>query len=400
MAVFHYQAVTAAGDVVDGRLEAASRAEAVARLQDQGYLPIRAEAQAPARSFVRQGRGLGARDVTLLFRGLATLLAAGLPLDRALALQLDQADQRSGRALLERVAQRVKQGTALSDSLAAEGDIFPAYAVGMVRAGEASGALDTVLQRLADFQERRLQAREQIRSALIYPVLLLAMSGATVVILLTVVLPQFEAMFQDAGEALPAGARVVVAVGALVRGYGVFGAASLALGGLAVNRWRRTAPGRRAVGRLLLRLPLAGRLHVAAETAMFCRTLGTLLGGGLHMLQALAIARDTVGNPILRELLEQAEGELQRGEGLSEPLARAGIFPTLALRLMRVGEESGRLEPMLLKIADLYDDEVRRDVGRLMALLVPVLTIALGATVAAIIGAILSALLSVYSLPL
>lgn len=405
MPVFAYEAVTAAGEVVDGRVEAADRSEALRRLRDLGYLPLKAwpaATTAPAATRgLRMRRGAPRRgEVALVMRGLATLLGAGVPLERALALMSDEAASPGQRALLTAVHGRIKAGGTLADALAEQGGVVPGHAVAMIRAGEAGGDLATVLARLADLMERAAAAREHVRAALAYPALLLAVAGLTVVVLLTVVLPQFEGIFAEAGDRLPAGTRLVVAVGEALRAWWWVGGVAMAVALAILDRWRRTAAGARAMGRWLLTAPVAGRLVAANETARFCRTLGTLVANGVHLLQAVAIARETVANVVVAEALGAAEISLRRGGGLGEPLARCAVLPPLAVRLIRIGEESGHLAAMLLKVADIFEDQARRDTQRLLALLVPGLTVALGLVVAAVVGAVLSAVLSVYDLPL
>jgi general secretion pathway protein F len=269
-----------------------------------------------------------------------------------------------------------------------------------VRAGEAGGSLDEVLARIAGFLDQAEALSEQVKSALIYPILVLAIAGLSIGVLLTVVLPQFTPLFEGADAELPLLTQILIGLGDFMQRYRW----ALALGLIATvwlvrRQWRRPAS-RARIDAWLLRLPLVGPLVAKIDTARFARTLGTLLANGVPVLSALAIVQDSLGNASLRQAVADASTGVKEGRGLAEPLGRSNLIPTLAVHLLSVGERSGRLEPMLMKIADVFDREVRGTIERLMALLVPAITIALGLIIALIIGAIMMAILSTYQLPL
>lgn len=405
MARFAYKAVMPSGDVVEGEMEANDQAMVVARLRAQGYTPIRADEvaaggarRAAAGAWLARRRVAG-RDLAVLTRELATLLGAGLPLERCLEILEDLADGPALRRLIGRVLERVRGGAALADAVAAEGDAFPPSYTSTLRAGEAGGALAPALARLADFLERAEALRQSVRSALIYPMILLVMTGLSIVVLLTVVVPQFTPLFEDAGAALPFSTRVLVALGDGLARYGWLIALAVAVLAVAARRLARNPEVRERWHGWLLAAPLLGGLIARIEAARFCRTLGTLVANGVPLLAAVAIARQGIGNAALAASVAGVEPALEEGRRLAEPLAEAGAFPRLAAHLIRVGEESGDLAPMLLEAADIYDRETRVALERLMAMLVPVVTIALGVLVAAVIMSILSAILSVYDLP-
>jgi general secretion pathway protein F len=381
MPTYRYKAVGPSGDVIAGEMEAANQSAVVERLQELGHLPVRADE-------VKEGAAAGwlTRDlfahrrvprkaVGLVTRELATLLGAGVPLDRSLEILIDLADKEAVRKLLVRVLDGVRGGSSLAEAMAAQGGGFPPFYISMVRAGESGGALDSVLARLADFLEKSQALRENIRSALIYPAILLVMAGASVVVLLTVVVPEFKPLFEDAGEALPAATRVIVAVGEVfARSWWAMGLAVVALAWL-LRRQLANPSFRYRWDGLALRLPLFGDLVKKIQLARLSRTLGTLLQNGVALL-----------------------GALKEGQGLAGPMTATQVFPDLALHLVRVGEETGQLEDMLFKLADIYDREVERTVQRLLALLVPILTIGLGILIAVIIASVLVAFLSVNEL--
>jgi general secretion pathway protein F len=410
MARFRFRAVTGAGEVVEGEIEAHSQAAVVEQLRGQGHLPLAAEpvgagaADSAFRRWLRQpvfGTGrLRRRELAVMTRELATLLDAGLTVDQSLRLLGDLAASDSTRRLLADLLQRVQAGSTLADALGQHEDAFSRAYVSMVRAGEAGGSLNDVLGRLAQYLDQAEGLAEQVRSALVYPLVLLVMSGLSIVVLLTAVVPQFTPLFESAGAELPLLTRVVIGAGDAAERYWWL----LLLGLLAciwlVRRQFRQAESRARIDRWLLRVPLLGSLLIKIDTARLARTLGTLLANGVPLLNALAIARGTLSNAVLREALSETTTAVKEGRGLAEPLAQSAPFPQLAIHLLAVGEKSGHLEAMLLKIAEIFDREVRSTLERLMTLLVPALTIGLGLIIASIIGAVLAAILSAYQLPL
>ncbi|CAA7621435.1 type II secretion system F family protein [Magnetospirillum sp. UT-4] len=398
---FRYRVLTEEGEVGEGVLHAADRAAALAHFRTLGQVPL---ALRPAGGVIQRlaaglGRRTDPRALPLAVRQLATLAEAGLPLDRALDFAAASAADEAARAALSRARERLKGGATLADALAAEPGLFPAAAIAMVRAGEAGGALAPVLARLAEYLDRVQAARRQLATAMIYPVVLLATAVAIMAVMATVVLPQFASMFAEAGDRLPWPARAAMAGSELVRDWG--GAALLGLAAAAVTALRALDdPGRRLhFDALVLTLPGIGGLVRRAEAARFARTLAALLGNGVTPLAALAIVADVLGNRALRGRLDELAAGLKEGQGLAEPLARLDLLPPMALQLVRLGEETGRLDAMLGRAADMLEAELKESTARLVGLATPLLTVVLGAAVAAIIAAVLSALLSVYDLP-
>jgi len=406
MPVFRYKAVTEGGSVLEGRMEARTQSAVIDRLHDLGHTPVRAEEVAdsgPAgwlnrRIFLR--RQATPKDLSLMTRELATLLKAGLPLDRTLEILVDMASAERLGPPLRQVLEDVRGGASLGDAMAARGRMFPRYYVNMVRAGEAGGALEAVLERLAEYIAKSQAVSDTIKSALIYPVILLVMAGASIVVLLTVVLPEFRPLFEDAGASLPLATQIVLAVGdGLQNDWWAIVAVLAAL--LALLRWQRSTPERKfRWDRMVLRQPLFGAIVTKVEVARFARTLGTLLNNGVTLLTGLGIVKEALSNSAMAGAVADAESRLKEGQGLAEPLAATKVFPSLATHLMRVGEESGRLEEMLIHVADIYENEVQRSVERLLSLLVPALTIGLGVIIGLIITSVLMAILSVNSLVL
>ena len=404
MPTFHYKAVSSSDEVVEGKMEARSQSAVIERLHELGHLPIRADEVPqgkPAGWLTRDlfaERPVSRKAVGLVTRELATMLGAGLPLERSLEILVNLAEKENLRKLLVRVLDGVRGGSSLADAMAAEGGTFPRFYVSMVRAGESGGALDAVLARLADFLEKAQALTESVRSALIYPAILLVMAGLSVVVLLTVIVPEFKPLFEDAGEALPLATQIIVGLGEVfARYWWLMGLAVVAAVWLLRRRLANPAFRYRWDG-LILRLPLFGDLVKKIQVARFSRTLGTLLRNGVTLLSALAIVRETLGNAVIARAIEALTAGLKEGQGLAEPLAAAAVFPNLSIQLVRVGEETGQLEEMLIKVADIYDREVERTIQRLLDLLVPALTIGLGVLIAVIIASVLVAFLSVNEL--
>ena len=410
MPLFQYKAVTPAGEVLEGVMDAPTQKGVVERLRDMGYTPLRAfeagagDAPAAARraggSSLFGPREVGADEVGVLTMELSTLLGAGLTLDRSLEILANLADEERVAALVSRVRNEVRGGAALSKARDAQGGVFSRFSVNMVRAGEAGGALAEVLARLAEFMDRSKELRETVKSALIYPAILLSVAILSVVVLLGVVVPQFEPIFAQSGKALPLVTQAVVAAGALMRGWWWAFVVAMVLAVLVASRRLRDPATKLAWDRLLLRLPVAGDLAAKVETARLARTLGTLLRNGVSLVGALPIARDTMGNTYLAAGLAEAGRELKTGRGFAKPLMEARRFPAFALHMIQVGEETGRLDRMLLDVADVYDREVARAVKRALALLEPALILFLTAVVGLVILSILAAMLSLYDIPL
>ena len=400
---YRYEAVDNAGEVLHDEIEAPTPEAAIERLRDQGLLPL--SVNEAKNGFLRglgqplfsKRRALSRKSVTLLTQQLANLLHAGMPLDRALTILIGVSEDEQSQTLLERVQEKVRGGSSLADALEAQG-AFSRFYLNMIRAGETGGALEVVLKRLTEFLERSQALRETVTSALIYPIILLSVSALSVIILLTFVVPQFQQLFADAGKALPLATQIVIAVGDGFRHYWWIGALALMLI-VAALRQQLTQPASRVRwDRWFLRLPLFGDLIAKVETARLSRTLGTLLGNGVSLLNALTIVRETLTNQVLAAALGEVAEHVKTGRGLAEPLLEAGNFPNLAVQMIRVGEETGQLQEMLLQVADTYDGEVQTAVKRMLTLLEPAMILGLGVIIAGIIMSILVAILSLNEL--
>lgn len=395
MPLYRYKALNARGEVLDGQMEAASDGEVALRLQEQGHLPIEARLASEGggdsawRALFKPKPFSGARLVQFT-QQLATLLGAGQPLDRALTILLELPEDEAARRTIADIRDAVRGGSALSTALERQHGTFGRLYVNMVRAGEAGGSLQETLQRLADYLERSRALKGRVVNALIYPIILLVMVGLSLLFLLGYVVPQFAAMYESLDAELPWFSRIVLGIGLFVRDWWIVLVAIPALALWWFDRKRRDPAFRVRFDGWLLRQRFAGSLVARLETARLARTLGTLLRNGVPMLTALGIGRNVLGNLVLAADVEAAANEVKSGVGLSTALARGKRFPRLALQMIQVGEESGALDTMLLKTADTFDAETGQALDRMLAALVPVITIVLTLVVMVVILAVLT----------
>jgi general secretion pathway protein F len=409
MTLFRYKAITGAGEVVEGELNAADQRDAVNQLHEMGYTPVRAD-RARAEQTARRRRNILTMELTsgrasqvkravLFVQDLATLLTAGVALDRALELSGEFSDDDGMAAMLERVLDSVREGKSLADSIAEYGEGFPRYAVGLIRAGEAGGTLARTLNELALSMEREQALKDRVITSLYYPIIVLIAAGVALGVLMTAVVPEFAPLFEDAGKPPPWSIAAILDVNRFLADYWWAVLAAIALLIFMLRTYFRQPDGRRQWHGIVLALPFFGEFFGKVEMARIGRTLGTLLANGVALLPALAVVRDVTNNLILGQALDQAGESLRQGKGLAEPLAQSGYFPAMAIQLIRIGEEAGQLDAMLVRIANIYDREVERSTQRFLAALVPAVTIVMGLAIMGIMLPLLSALFSVYDLP-
>jgi general secretion pathway protein F len=409
MPAFEFQALDPAGREQRGVLEADSPRQVRQLLRDRQWLPVsvlevgerRATAAqptitSPVSALARLRRGLreppariGGRDLALITRQLATLVRAALPLEEALQAVAQQTDRPAAQRILTGVRARVMEGDTLATALGGFPRVFPEIYRATVGAGEQSGRLDTVLERLADYTERRDQLRQRVLGALLYPIVLTAMCVVVVAGLLTYVVPQVVAVFESGGNSLPWLTRALLAVSAFLREWGLLLLSLTALGGFAFIRWLRAKSARRRFEGLLLRLPLIGRLLRSLGAARFTRTFSILIGSAVPALEGLRIAGATVGNLPMSEAIEAAAERVREGAPIGRSLAASGLFPPLTVHLVSSGESSGRLEEMLGRAADAEERELDRLLTAFVGLLGPLLIVAMGVLVLLIVFAML-----------
>ncbi len=404
MPVFQYKAANVSGDVVQGEMEAINQEAVIRQLQAQGHIPIRAEEVKGSEpdgvpsAFTIQRRRPGRKEVNVFTIELATLLKAGLTLEKALEMLVTLADKSPFRDVLEGLLADVRGGAFLSAALESHDRLFSRFYRNMVKAGEASGALEAALARLAEFMERSRELRDSVLSALLYPAVLVGVGVVSMAIILGLVIPKISEMFDEAGQQLPWFTQLVVSSGNVVQNY--WWAMAMMVAGVYIYMRRQYAE---PVSRLrwdgrLLRVPIVGALIGRLEAARFTRTLGTLLGNGVPLLDAIAIAKEVVANQVIAEGIRRVAERVRQGEGLARPLTEARVFPPLAGHLLQVGEESGNLESMLMQLAQIYEREVQSALRRLMAVLEPALILGLAVVIAGIIMSMVIAIFSINDL--
>ncbi|MGV8932021.1 MAG: type II secretion system protein XpsF [Luteimonas sp.] len=394
MPLYHYKALNARGEMLDGQMEAASDAEVVLRLQEQGHLPVEAKLASDStgestwRALLKPRPFAGERLVQFT-QQLSTLLGAGQPLDRALTILLELPEDETARRTISDIRDAVRGGTALSTALERQHGAFSRLYINMVRAGEAGGSLQETLQRLAEYHERSNALRGRVINALIYPAILLVMVGGALLFLLGYVVPQFAGMYESLDAQMPWFTRIVLGLGLFVRDWWIVLVAIPALLLWWFDRKRRDPAFRVRLDDWLLRRKLIGPLIAKLDTARLMRTLGTLLKNGVPLLTAIGIGRNVLLNRTLARDVEAAAEDVKNGSGLSTALAKGKRFPRLALQMIQVGEESGALDTMLLKTADTFEQETGQALDRMLAALVPVITLLLAGIVGAVILAVL-----------
>jgi general secretion pathway protein F len=401
VATFQYKAATTAGEIIDGVLTGSTREHVIAQLQSLGHVPIRVDqsaAKKKSRSIRLRRERITDEQVGDVTRELSTLLQAGLPLDRALGILTSLADSETLKNMLEDVRDRVKEGSTLADAMEAQQSVFSRFYLSLLRAGESGGALEVVLERLADHMESAKEMRSTLSSALMYPAILVVVAVISIFILLGYVVPQFTQMFDGMGQALPLSTRITIAVGEALQAYGWL-LVLLAAGGLWFVRQQLADPKSAYKWHAwLLRMPFLGVIVVKMEVARFAHTLSTLLHNGIPLVKALGIVKDTMGNRVLANGIEKVTGHLKEGQSLADPLAEVPHFPSFATHMIRVGEESGELEAILAKVAETFDRDTQVTIKRTMTLLEPMLILVLGVVIAAVIISILVAILSINEL--
>ncbi len=408
MATYLYKATDSSGKVVNGTLEAEGERGVVAELHHMGFIPIRIT---PSRGRGRRldtdiskqvlslFKGVSAKDIVIFTQDLSTLLTAGLPVDRALSILIDAVEKDKMKEVAGAILKTVQEGGYLSDALAKHPKVFSTFYVNMVRAGEAGGVLETVLGRLGEFLESSQDLRDYIKSAMVYPSFLVCVGGVSIIILLTFVIPKFAVIFSDMGQTIPLATRFLLGLSEILRRYwwvilGGSGAIYFLL-----TRYLRTPAGRLRLDQNKMTLPVAGDLVKKIEVARFARTLGTLTKSGVPILQALVLVKEIMGNQVISRSMETVYERVKEGERLSKPLSDSGVFPSLAIQMITVGEETGRLDSMLLRVAESYEKTVKNMVKRYISFLEPAMILAMGLVVGFIVISMLMAIFSVNEMP-
>ncbi|GAB3114814.1 type II secretion system F family protein [Aestuariicella hydrocarbonica] len=405
MPLFSYKAITSSGEKREGVMTATDQAAVIAELRDTGLIPLEAReavmAVSPQQRWlpVRSGK-LGQKQVIQFAGELATLLTSGISLDRALNIMKKLSSHPRLSALAGEIQESVRGGNSLSAALEGKPQLFNSFFVSLVKSGELSGNLGEGLAQLASYLERSRALRERVTSAMLYPAILVVMTSLSLILVMVYVVPQFASLFDDMGAALPLSTSIVLGAADWLQTYGALALLLLIGVGVYFRIWLRPAENRLRFDRWCLRLPLLGSLLQKIDVARFSHSLGTLLSGGLPLLQAMPIARAVIVNQVLATAVATAMESLREGEGLAQPLIATGVFPELALQLVKVGEETGQLDSMLLRISTVYEREVDTAIQRLLTVIEPLLIVGLGVVIGGIIVSILAAIISINQLPM
>jgi len=427
MPQFQFTAADAKGEQLSGTVDAPNEAEAINQLRSQGYYPLqvveagKGKLAAPKKAAKKGGKGKpagkggkGAKGTTggrikpkvlmIFTRQLATLIDSGLPLLRGLTVLAKQEPNPVLRGTINALADSVQSGSTFSEALSQHPKIFNKLYVNMVKAGELGGVLEVVLLRLAEYQEKAHKLKNKIVSAMVYPVIVMFIAVAILIFLMLVIVPKFKDMFAEMeGAELPTISKVVfgtsdffLSASLLPPIPNVVWFLVIVVGiGVGLNVWAKTKGGRKAVDTMKLKMPIFGDIQRKSAVARFSRTLGTLVTSGVPILQALNITRDTAGNVIISDAIEKVHGAVKEGESIVTPLQASGVFPSMVISMVDVGEETGQLPEMLLKVADVYDDEVDNAVTALTSILEPIMIVILALVVGSVVFALFLPLIKV-----
>ena len=422
MANFQYSALDAKGEQTTGAVSAATEAEAIQQLRSKGLYPtqineegkskgkgkaapVKAKGKAKGKPAAKGqiGGRIKPKSLMIFTRQLATLIDSGLPLLRSLTVLEKQEPNPVLKATVSSLAENVQGGSTFSESLAQHPKIFNKLYVNMVKAGELGGVLEIVLNRLAEYQEKAQKLKNKIVSAMVYPVIVMFIAVAILVFLMIFIVPKFKEMFTNTDSELPMISKIVFGMSEfflarpLIVPNVVFVFIMVGIGIFLFNLWGRTNGGRKAIDTMKLKMPILGDIQRKSAVSRFSRTLGTLVTSGVPILQALNITRDTAGNVVISQAIEKVHEAVKEGETIVTPLQASGVFPNMVISMVDVGEETGQLPEMLLKVADVYDDEVDNAVTALTSILEPIMIVILALIVGAVVFALFLPLIKMIS---
>lgn len=396
MAVYSYRATALNGEITEGVIEAVDEKTAIEKLKGSGFIPLKITA--PKEGLLKRlPIGTSKGDILTFTTELSALLKAGLPLDRSLNILSELSESKTMKSIIRSILQSIREGLSFSDALQRHPGVFPQLYVNMVRAGEAGGVLDVVLEKLREFLESTKELKENLISAMIYPAILMLTGIASIIILLVYVLPKFSVIFSEMGATLPLPTRMVINLSAAISSYWWLILLFVVTGFIVFRNYIKSEKGRYKWDTAKLRL--MGDIIKKLETARFTRTLGTLLSSGVPLLQALGNSKGTINNRVIATAIDVVSRDAKEGKGISAPLSRVEVFPPLAISMIRVGEESGQLDTMLLQVAETYETSLRATLRRFLSLLEPAMILFMALIIGFIILSMLMAIFSITQLP-
>ncbi len=409
MTEFIYKASDRTGKVIEGSIDAVDEPSVVNKLRSMGYIPIRIGASSGGKALSRSLNlsisipttfsRVSAKDLLSFTQGLSTLIKAGLPLDRALSIITEITDNELLKTITQELLKDVRGGKSFSEALAQHPRVFNRLYINMVKAGEAGGMMDVVLERLVDFLERSQELKSTVFNAMIYPIVLISVMGLVVSIMLIFVVPKFVDIFDSMGMELPLPTKILLAISMVIKNYWWLILGLSLAGYFWFKNYTQSENGRLTWDGITLKLALIKDLILKIEVARFSRTLGTLLISGVSLLQALTIVKEIVGNMIISNSISTIQKAVKEGKGISLPMRSTGVFPSLAMHMIRVGEETGKMEEMLIRVADTYDRDVNVSVKRFLSLLEPALILLMSIIIGFIVLSIVLAILSINDAP-
>ena len=390
MPVFAYKAKGVDGNVQAGTVDAGEQREAVERLRSQRLVILEINEQKPGlldpiKKFFKKKGEVTSKDLVLFSRQLSTLVSAGVPIVQGLGILESQAENPAFKEVLGAVKSDIESGLSISDALKKQPQAFPDLYCSMIKAGELGGILDTILERLTSYLENSEALKAKVKSAMMYPTVIILISSAVVIFLMVFVIPTFKTIFESFGAKLPMPTQILINISDAMKRYFILIIAAPILGFKGFKKWYATPFGQRWVDKQALRAPVAGVILKKVAVAKFTRTLGTLIKSGVPILQALDTVSSTAGNVIISEAILSSKESIREGGKLSDPLKKSGIFPNMVTSMISVGEETGSLDVMLSKIADFYDMEVDAAVKGLTSMMVPLVMCVLGVVIGAIV---------------
>ncbi len=403
MPEYLYKATTLTGQTVEGSMDGKDEAAVVQNLHQLGYIPIRItshqEKGTTSRLTSLLPQRVGVKNLLIFTQELSTLVSAGLPIDRSLDILGTLTENRKLRETVKEVLKKIEGGSSLSEALGQYPRIFSKLYINMVKAGESGGFLETILSRLARYIQSTKEIKEYLISVMIYPLILTMVSGLSITILVTFVIPRFARVFSDMGQTIPLPTQIMLSTSQIVRGYWWVGVGSVALIYFGLKTYKKNEERKWRWDRFKLRWIAIGSLIKKIEVARFARTMGTLLQSGVPILPAINLVKEISENEAISRSIVHIHDRLREGQGISKTLEETGIFPPLAVHMIGVGEETGKLDEMLIKVAETYEDNVQTAVKRFVSLLEPLIILVMGGVVGFIVISMLLAIFSINEIP-
>ncbi len=398
MTNYVYTAMTKEGKKVKGTISANNQSRAMAMLKEQGLVPTKVEQQNMLNKEINIsiGGAVKPRDLSVFCRQFQSILAAGVTIVEALGMLVDQTENKTFAKAIKETQTSVQKGSTLAEAMKAHPKIYPALLVNMVEAGEASGSLELAMERMSIQFEKNAKLKALVKKAMMYPIVIIIVAIGVLIAMSIIVIPQFAAMFKDMGSELPGITKAVMAFSDFLMHKWYLLILIVVVAAVAISAFAKTEAGQVLFGTIAIKAPIFGKLSVKTASASFARTISTLMGAGIPLSEALEITSRSMKNIHFKRALMAAKKEVEQGTNLSEPLKRSGLFPMMIPQMIKIGEETGNIDGMLMKAADYYEDEVEIATGSLTTLMEPLIIVVLGVIVAVLVLAMYMPMISMY----